>query len=415
MNQSTAQQKQPETRSDQRRTVAVVAGVTLIQIMATMGVMLTPVVAPELARTLSLDPALIGLQISLAYVGAMTMSTVAGAFIRRFGGIRTNQTAALLVAAGCALIATAELWGLAAGTMVLGAGYGLTNPAASHLMMRVATARNRNLIFSIKQTGQPLGGVVAGLMAPPIAVAVGWQASLLSGTCLALCSILLVQPLRAVFDADRDASARLRQRPFDDLMLVARHRDLALLAGATLCFSGVQLSLMGFAVTMLVEELGVKLVAAGAALAAIQIAGVTGRLLWGAAADRLGDGNLTLIVIAIIAALAGLATSCLDVDTPLLPVYGVLLVFGFTAVGWNGVFMAEIARLAPAGRVGGATGAVLTVTFLGVILAPMAFTGLHALTGAYTTVFGIMATVSLVGSLLILAQRRFERCVTAKS
>jgi MFS family permease len=119
-----------------------------------------------------------------------------------------------------------------------------------------------------------------------------------------------------------------------------------------------------------------------------------------------------LIVVALIAALCGLTTSGLDHGAALPLVFGVLFVFGFSAIGWNGVFMAEIARLAPDGRVGGATGAVLTVTFLGVILAPMAFTGLHALTGAYTTVFGIMAVVSLTGSLLMLAQRRGARSRT---
>jgi hypothetical protein len=42
-------------------------------------------------------------------------------------------------------------------------------------------------------------------------------------------------------------------------------------------------------------------------------------------------------------------------------------VFGATAIGWNGVMLSEVARLAPAHRVGAITGAFGFVTFGGVM------------------------------------------------
>src|SRR5690606_40758084 len=45
----------------------------------------------------------------------------------------------------------------------------------SHLMMRFTPRENLNMVFSIQQTGIPLGAILAALAAPPIAVAWSWQ------------------------------------------------------------------------------------------------------------------------------------------------------------------------------------------------------------------------------------------------
>ena len=46
--------------------------------------------------------------------------------------------------------------------------------------------------------------------------------------------------------------------------------------------------------------------------------------------------------------------------------------FGLTASGWNGLFLAEVARLAPEGRVSEATGGVLITSFAGLVRRPAA-------------------------------------------
>src|SRR3546814_11942194 len=44
----------------------------------------------------------------------------------------------------------------------------------------------------------------------------------------------------------------------------------------------------------------------------------------------------------------------------------VLSLFGASAVGWNGVYLAEVARQAPKGQASIATGGTLCMTFLGI-------------------------------------------------
>ena len=395
----------PQSLPSKDLALATIGGVTAVQVIATMGILIPAAIAPELARTLDLPVSMIGFQVSLAYVGATLMSLCGGLVQRKLGAVRANQIAATAIGLSLLIIAIPHVAALFVGSLGLGIAYGMTNPAASHLMMKIASPTNRNLIFSVKQTGQPLGGVVAGLMAPPIAIAFGWQWSLMAGAFLALSTVLLIQPLRAKLDGDRDPTTKFRSAVFKDVSLVLRIRELRLLALAALTFSGVQLALMTFAVTMLFEDVKFDLVLAGVGLAVIQIAGVAGRLGWGVIADRNGDGRKTLLFAQSLSVVAAVATAFLSDSMPLVAVFGILFLFGMSAVGWNGVFMAEIGRLAPEGKIGSATGGVLVPTFIGVMMGPLVFSAIHEVTATYTMSFAILALVTMMGMVPILMMR----------
>jgi len=242
-----------------------------------------------------------------------------------------------------------------------------------------------------------MGGVVAGLMAPTAAVMFGWQAALYIGAAIAFTVMLVIQPLRARLDTDRDPTTKFRGAVFRDLGVVWRHRGLRLLSMAALTMSAVQLALMTFAVTMLVEDVQIDLVTAGTGLAVLQVAGVAGRLAWGVVADKVRNGIMTLVATQLLSIAAAWATAAMVPDTPVLTVFVILAGFGFSAVGWNGVFMAEIARQAPDGQIGSATGGALVPTFLGVIIGPLLFIGLHELIGTYTGTFAVLSAVTILG------------------
>ena len=72
-------------------------------------------------------------------------------------------------------------------------------------------------------------------------------------------------------------------------------------------------------------------------------------------------------------------------------VFAVLFVFGACAVGWNGVYLAEVARQAPPGMAGLATGGTLVFTFLGVVLGPPLFGALSGAFGSYRAGFAVLA------------------------
>lgn len=387
--------------------IALVLGATTaVQAFLTLCVLALPTVAPAFAQALGVSPALIGYQVSIVYAAASACSLVAGTVIRRWGAGRASQAALALGTAGCLLLTLPFTPVLAVGSLVIGLGYGLTNPAASHLLMRFSSGRNRNLLFSIKQTGVPLGGIVAGLTLPTVALVVGWQAALVvaAALCVALC--LLMIAVRRRWDDDRNPNAPISGNLFSSVQMIWRSPPLRALSLAGFCFGAVQLSLMTFAVTMLVQEVGFSLIEAGAALSLIQASGVSGRLFWGWLADRWQNALLVLIVITAISLAACLGVIGLSQAWPRPAIYVVLAMFGLSAVGWNGVFMAEVARASLGQDVGSATGGASAITFFGVMFGPGLFTTAYALIGSYAQTFALPACLTVVGlALVILADR----------
>jgi hypothetical protein len=66
-----------------------------------------------------------------------------------------------------------------------------------------------SLVFSLKQTGVPLGGVLADAIVPGLMLWAGWRAGLLATAAANLVCALAAQPLRPELDADRDPAQRL--------------------------------------------------------------------------------------------------------------------------------------------------------------------------------------------------------------
>ncbi|WP_370156283.1 MFS transporter [Ferrovibrio sp.] len=376
----------------------VLAATTTTQSLTTLSALALSAVAPKAAADLGIGPALVGYQVSLVYGGAVITSLIGGGFVARLGATRTSQIALWLAAAGCLLSAIGTLPTLALGALVIGLGYGCTNPGASHLLARTDSGGHMNLIFSIKQCGVPIGGMLAGLLIPPITLAFSWRAGLATVAALALLVSAALMAYRRNWDADRQRTARLFVSPLAGLRLIWRHPILRWLALCSFAFSAVQLSLVSLLVTYLVTEVQIDLVTAGGLLAIAQVAGASGRLGWGWLADRLRSGSKAMILNGLLAAAAAVATAFVTGGWPWLGIAAAVALFGFCAIGWNGVFMAVIARQAPRDSIGLATGATLSITFAGVVVGPSGFAALHDGIGlTYASGYLLMAAITLVG------------------
>ncbi len=80
--------------------------------------------------------------------------------------------------------------------------------------------------------------------------------------------------------------------------------------------------------------------------------------------------------------------------------------FGITAIGWNGVYLAEVARMTPVEQVGRVTGASLFFTFAGVLLGPTSFTAIYSVIGSYTTTYALLGVLALCGMGFALLSKR---------
>jgi len=380
---------------------------TAIQVLVSAAVLTLPVMAPAVAQALGTSPAYTGVYVAIVYGAAMLASLAAGTAVTRFGAIRMSQVGLVLCAAGLALSAVPSLPAIALGAMLIGLGYGPITPASSHLLARTTPAHRMSLVFSLKQTGVPLGGVVAGAAVPGLMLWGGWQAALLAVAAANLLCALVAQVLRKDLDADRDPHQQLvlghLARP---VRLVLSHPALRMLAGCSFVFSMCQLSLTAYLVTYLDAVLSYGLVAAGLALSLAQVGGVTGRVLWGWVADRWLGARRMLTVLSVLMCVSALATALLDGRLPSVLVLAVLVVFGASAIGWNGVYLAETARQAPLGQASIATGGTLAVTYFGVVLGPPAFGALATLFGTYRAGFIALAVATAFCTLALLRGRR---------
>jgi MFS family permease len=384
------------------RLAPVLATVTSVQAAATLAVLAMATLAPNAAASLGLGAELVGYQVSLTYLAAAATSLVAGVVVRRWGAGTASSAAMCLTFFGGIGIASGNLPTMILATLLIGVGYGLTNPAASHLLFRYTPSSRRNLVFSIKQTGVPIGGVLAGLVLPVVAEQAGWQAAVLTCSAGAAIVLLLLAPFRRSWDTDRVPGIALRSSVIDALGLVWRSPTLRCLSLTGFCFSAAQLSLIAFIVTFLVKDLGWSLVAAGAVAAAVQFCGALGRIMWGVAADRLGSGLAVLALIGILTSLLATATATLTPETPTWITIAILCFLGASGVGWNGVFLADVARLSLAGDVGSATGGALFFTFAGVVFGPALFSLLFSFVGSYGMTIGILGILPLIGSTLVI-------------
>lgn len=392
------------------RTVAAVVGATTAaQVAGAMGAAVFPVIAPELARTLGVESSLIGYQMSVIYGAAMLGSMLFTWMVARYGGCRTTQVGMACCVIGMAVALHGSVWSLVIASVFIGAAMSINLPAAAHLLFRFSPPQHRNFIFSLKQTGVPLAWALMAVIAPAVTLAWGWRWALVSVLLSALITMLAMQLPRRGWDDDRRPDLPVQARVFDGVLLVWRMPALRWLGVASFCLAFIQLSVSTFTVVMLVGEGGYTLVEAGLMLSVAQIFGVLGRIAWGWFADRSGDCMAALQYLTL-----GSVACCAAAFffTPGWPVWLTALlyaVFGATAIGWNGLYTAEVARRSPPGQVSLVTGGAMVWNFAGILTGPTAFTLAYKGIGSYTTTFGTVIVIAVLTLFALHAGKRAMR------
>ncbi|HEY8622566.1 MAG TPA: MFS transporter [Casimicrobiaceae bacterium] len=388
------------------RAIRALAVTLAIQAFTSLAATATSVLAPEIAPAAGFSPRLIGVFVGLVYAGSMLGSLFSGGFIERYGAIRVSQIGALACAAGVALVC-GPIWALALAPMVIGLGYGTITPASSHLLARTAPPNRMALTFSIKQTGVPLGAALAGATLPALALAFGWRSSLFLIALAGIGIVLIAQSTRKSLDIELARHRRVSlSAAFAPLKLIARDPRLTELALVGFFYAATQVCLMSYLVVYLAETLKASLVTAGFALTIANVGGIVGRIAWGAVADRRIPPRRMLALLGLTAGACSIATATFNQGWPPFALMMVCAIFGATAIGWNGVQLAEVARNAPEGQAGAVTGASGFVTFAGVVMGPPVFAVMVAFTANYRMGFLLFGCTSLIcGSWLLVRSR----------
>ena len=386
------------------RAVSVpLAGMLFTQTSAVMSLVAVPVLATEIATETDIGASWVGVYTSLIFGAAMFTSAASGGIIHRLGPVRTNQMGLVFSATALLLALTANPWWLALSAVLIGAGYGPNTPSGSEVLGRVTPPRMRGLVFSIKQSGAPLGAMAGGLILPAVVAAGDWRTALVTGAIIVYAAAFLIQPLRARIDPVPAGGGPLRRASTLDAIR-ATLADVAMrrLTAAAFVLISVHTCFQTFTVAYLVEHVGLGLTAAGSLFAVLSVAGAASRVGLGWLSDRLRRAHGVLVVLSL-GASASCALVALFTGTWTATAMVLASVFaGVGTAGWYGVFLAEVARLAPSERVGLATGGALFFVYAAICVGPLVFTATVSLAGSYPPAYWLGAAVSLVATFNLL-------------
>jgi MFS family permease len=381
-------------------------GLTLTQAAGTMITVTLPSIGPEVAKAFGVPAVMIGYQVALVYAGVVFSMVLGANMTPRLGACRAMQLGLSLEFVGMLLASTKSIALMVPASFIIGAGYAFLTPASSHLLMRFTPPERRNLVFSIKQTGVPLGAMFAAATAPSITLWAGWQATLWAYAGLVLLVVVLVQSKRKLWDDDRDSSVPIATSPWSVLNLLWSNRLLRTLAITATMLGMAQSVMQNYTVTMFVEQFDTPLVQAGLVLSAAQVGGIAGRVFWGWTADRLRDCVLALELLAATLVLVGVACFFLGAAWPVVVTVMLFFVFGATASGWHGAFLSEVARISPRDKVGPVTSVALVLNNFGSILTPLIFAAIYSGLHNYAWTFALIALPAGWAMLLMRNTRR---------
>ena len=327
---------------------------------ATFAIVALGVLAPKLQDEFGFSNAEVGFLISLVFIGGAITSPRAGVLTDRIGPAAVLGRSLALFTAAMAVAAAAPTVAIfLAGLTIAGFMYGGINPP-TNVVVAGRMAQKIGFFLSVKQSGVPLGGLLAGLILPPVAIAFGWRWALAVavGACAAVAALMPRLRGAAVIgsdDPDHAGSSPLTRR------------DLAALGLFGFVMSGVQWSVFAHLTVFLTEERAFSLTLAGLALALAQGLGAGARLLWGWLSDIPGRRLTILVMLAAVGAtcLAALAAGARG------PVLWLTIgIAGVVIIGWNGAYYALIADRAGAGGLGRASANSLVFVFGGTVVLP---------------------------------------------
>lgn len=368
-----------------------VVGVSLAALAAgTFAIVAFGALAPELQAELGLTRAEIGFLTSLVFIGSMITSRPAGKLTDTIGPARVLFGALVLFAGGMAFAALAPsktAFMLAA--LLAGLAYGGVNPPTNVVVAGQLRGR-LGFFLSVKQSGVPLGGLLAGVALPPIAVAFGWRWALAVTVvvCIAVAaSTPLLRNAAVLHGSGSSAGEPSIQR-----------RELFAIGFFGFVMSGSQWTVFTYLTLFLTEDLGFTLGVAGLALALAQGIGAGGRLIWGWLSDSPGRRLVILVVVALLSAalLAALAGGAGRVA-----LWPIIAVLGLALVGWNGAYHALVAERAGPGRIGKASGNALVFVFAGAVVLPPLLGLLGDALDSWPALWGIEAAVIVLAAFVL--------------
>ena len=378
-----------------RGALPALAGAFFTQFVAGFGFLAFSLLAPSLAEATGLRERDFGLAITFVFIGTALSSPATGALVRRLGGVWTVALALAFMAGAMMVNLVGAWWATMLAATLFGLGYGPQGPVGMTVVTERTPAHRRGLFLALRHSSQPLAGVIAGRLLPPLMIAMGWQAGVLTTAGALIAGAIFTLALPALFQLGTVPAAPVQRAGGHAARLASVGRQmlavpegLRVLWGAGLALAVNQIAMMVFAYLYLLEVVRLSPIAAGIFVSNMQIAGLVGRPLLGWFCDRTGHSQLVLAALAAIGVVTVMALFALaERGMPAWQLFLLAIACGLSGQTWNSVFTTAMSYRVPPERLAEMNGRAFSFLSLGWMAAAPFFWALIEISGGYTLPF----------------------------
>jgi len=337
---------------------------------------------------LKLSHTLVGALTSSFYLGLTVASVLTGSLVDSLGPRKLIKLGMLTTGILIGSIFLAHFyWQMVVLLVLAGIGCSAMNPATTKLIFTDVPAQIRGTAMGVKQMGVMVGGIIASLILPLMAVFSSWRmAFATAGVSTALTGLLIHRVLASSpQEQGKHPANSLFAEIINHFKEVVTNRSMLILCVHGILRTGAQYCLTTYLALFAKQFLGYSLEFSVFLLAVAQAGGAAGRVGWGVISDWIfhGQRKMVLIIIGLVSFAFFFMLGNITGQTPRWLVFFVALMVGFAAIGYQGITLAFIGELAGTKTAGTAVGFSSTINFIGSIIMPPFFGYLVDCLGSY--------------------------------
>ena len=361
--------------------------------------------SPFLIEGLSLSKFEVGLLVSASALGYMAFQLPAGWLVDRVGVRRMLLVGPLVAGVFVAGMYIAGSFTTALAVMVLaGFGCGCFPTVATKAVLHWFPLRERATAIGINQTSLNVAGVLTASLLPTGALAYGWRVAFIPVALIPIAASIAAYTLYKEPVGSETKSANGGGATWETVKSVVFDRNILLVALACMGLCVCEFAFTGYLVVYLKDVVGVSVTIAGGYLALANLGGAVGKPFFGALSDRVfgGSRRKPLLIVGALILVFTVAMQVITASTPSWLLIGIIVLFGFTAIGWGGMNLVLASEFAGKQNAGLAVGYAATISLIGNLAGPPLFGWMADASGSYTLSWWLLTASALVAIVLLL-------------
>lgn len=343
----------------------------------------------------AISATMVGLLTSMAYIGLIAISPFVGFFVDHLGSFKAIKIGMFIMALGATVVSTSSVFPqFMAGYFLIGLGFGIMTPATNNAVMKTYYPHHATPM-GVKQAGLSIGGALTIIILPIIFIDFDFYAPFIF---LAIMAFILAIVTKSE-PKGKSGSVDLKSY-FRELKGTIHNRRFLVTNGLMAVMYWSQMSILTFSVLFAVS-IGYGLFQAESLLVTILIGSFFGRVFWSWLSSRilLGSRAYSLSMVMIISSAMFIVFSLQSHNFPLS--VAIFFFLGFTAIGWNGVYITVISEIAPMKLIGMYSAMGLLIISIGAIIGSPLSGAIDDLTGSYAHIWQVLAIAVFISAIML--------------